>query len=85
MTLYVHDGIEFDLDRAYVDVVGVEWRWTGQRNPEGEPLMLGAGPQSLVSLPDVYRDHGPLIPMATSGRLTADMVRDALIGGVTVA
>ncbi len=63
MTLYVHDGIEFDLDRTYMDVVGVEWRWTGQRNEHGEPLMLGAGPQTPIPLPDVYHDHGPLIAL----------------------
>ncbi|MCP3820127.1 phiSA1p31-related protein [Streptomyces sp. A3M-1-3] len=63
MTAYLHDGTEFDLDRTYVDVVGVEWSWTGEWTEAGEPLMRGGECATLVPLPDVYRDHGPLIPV----------------------
>lgn len=82
MTAYLHDGTEFDLDCAYVDAIGVEWRWNGQRNQAGEPLMIGAGPETPIPLPDVYRDHGPLIPITSARALTADMVRDAFTGTV---
>ncbi|MGW1154543.1 phiSA1p31-related protein [Streptomyces rubiginosohelvolus] len=65
MTTYLHDGIEFDLTRSFVDVVGVEWEWRGQWNEAGEPLLVSPGlPESPVPLPDVYRDHGPLIPIS---------------------
>ncbi|MDX3588552.1 phiSA1p31-related protein [Streptomyces europaeiscabiei] len=77
MTPYLHDGTVFDLDRAYADVTGVEWAWTGARNSDGEPLMISVHrgdrdedlKASTVSLPDLYRYHGPLIPMPlpTSG------------------
>ncbi|MDX3839808.1 phiSA1p31-related protein [Streptomyces europaeiscabiei] len=71
MTPYLHDGTVFDLDRAYADVTGVEWAWTGARNSDGEPLMISVHrgdrdedlKASTVSLPDLYRYHGPLIPM----------------------
>lgn len=76
MTLYVHDGVEFDLDRTYVDVVGVEWRWTGGHNAAGEPLMVGAGDRTPLPFPDVYRDHGPLIPLA--GKVTTAEARRAV-------
>ncbi|MFE0039376.1 phiSA1p31-related protein [Streptomyces sp. NPDC059015] len=66
MTLFVHDGFAFDLDRVYVDVVGVEWRWNGDRNRQGEPLMVGGACTTPVPLPDVYRDHGPLIPLTAT-------------------
>ncbi|MFC5802744.1 phiSA1p31-related protein [Streptomyces formicae] len=81
MSTFVHDGVEFDLDRTYVDVVGVEWRWTGQRNEHGEPLMTGGGENIAVPLPDVYHDHGPLIPVAAA-RLSSYVLRDALLGPV---
>lgn len=80
MTAYIHDGFEFDLDRTYADVVGVEWRWTGEWTAAGEPLMQGAGPDSPVPLPDVYRDHGPLIAIAAP--VTAALMRDVFTGTV---
>ncbi|GGS41143.1 hypothetical protein F2B00_03205 [Streptomyces parvus] len=77
MSTYLHDGIEFDLTRSFVDVVGVEWEWRGQRNVAGEPLLVSPGlPDSPVPLPDVYRDHGPLIPI--SPRPTAAQYRAAV-------
>ncbi|WP_406144924.1 phiSA1p31-related protein [Streptomyces anulatus] len=65
MTTYLYDGVEFDLTRSFVDVIGVEWEWRGQWNEAGEPLLVSPGlPDSPVPLPDVYRDHGPLIPVS---------------------
>ncbi|WP_069751666.1 phiSA1p31-related protein [Streptomyces sp. EN16] len=65
MTTYLHDGVAFDLTRSFVDVAGVEWEWHGQWTPAGEPLLVSPGlPESPVPLPDVYRDHGPLIPLS---------------------
>lgn len=78
MTAYVHDGIAFDLTRRFVDVVGVEWRWTGDWTPAGEPLLSGAGVAAPVPLPTVYHDHGPLIPLAKP--LPHDVIRAAVTG-----
>ncbi|MHC3450848.1 phiSA1p31-related protein [Streptomyces prasinus] len=77
MTSYLHDGTVFDLTVTYADVTGVEWRWAGTYNEAGEPLM-GAAPHgsALVSLPDVYAYHGPLIP--TPRRATAALYRQVL-------
>jgi hypothetical protein len=77
MTTYIHDGITFDLDCGFVDVVGIEWRWSGGYSPAGEPLLVGGVGQSTgVPLPDVYRDHGPLIPLpaAPTARLRKQVV-----------
>jgi hypothetical protein len=73
MDTFLHDGTEFDLGRTYVDVVGGEWTWTGQRNGAGEPLMRSD--DVVLSLPDVYHDHGPLIAMAIA--TTGAAVRSA--------
>ncbi|MBL3664447.1 phiSA1p31-related protein [Streptomyces sp. M2CJ-2] len=82
MSTYLHDGTVFDLGIAYADVTGIEWQWTGQHNQAGEPLM-GSVPRGcsmpegpLVSLPDLYAWHGPLIP--TPRKATAAMYRQAL-------
>ena len=77
MASYVHDGVDFDLSRTFVDVVGVEWRWTGQWNAASEPLMRGNHP-TPVPLPDVYHDHGPLIPLPDA--LPAGLVAAVLAG-----
>lgn len=83
MAIYTHDGIEFDLSLTWLDVVGVEWRWTGGFNAAGEPLMTSGGGLPAVSLPDVYHDHGPLIPMPTPRVSIADWLRaPAAAGGV---
>ncbi|MEU0659563.1 phiSA1p31-related protein [Streptomyces lavendulocolor] len=77
MTTYIHDGVVFDLDCGFVDVVGIEWRWSGGYSPAGEPLLVGGVGQSTgVPLPDVYRDHGPLIPLpaALTARLRKAVV-----------
>ncbi|MFI2354754.1 phiSA1p31-related protein [Streptomyces anulatus] len=65
MNTYLHDNIIFDLTRSFVDVIGVEWEWRGQWTASGEPLLVSPGMRgSPVPLPDVYRDHGPLIPVS---------------------
>ena len=60
---YVFEDVEFDLTIAYVDVIGVEWSWTGGWTEAGEPLMRTPGVTVPAPLPDVYHDHGPLIPI----------------------
>jgi hypothetical protein len=61
------DGTVFDLSVPWVDTVGVTWRFTGEWTLAGEPLMVaeadGEHREGPVSLPDVYHDHGPLIPV----------------------
>ncbi|MFD5940210.1 phiSA1p31-related protein [Streptomyces griseus] len=84
MTTYLHDGVVFDLTRSFVDVIGVEWEWRGQWNEAGEPLLVSPGlSESPVPLPDVYRDHGPLIPI--SPRPSAAQYRPAVDYAATVA
>lgn len=61
-TVFVWDGQEYDLSVPWVDVTGIVWRWTGRQTPTGEPLMRAAGGWTPRPLPDVYHDHGPLIP-----------------------
>ncbi|MCX4849787.1 phiSA1p31-related protein [Streptomyces sp. NBC_00893] len=67
MTPYSHDGVTFDLDVPYADVLGVEWVWTGGW-ADGEPLLRCRSDrsdcQTAQPLPTVYRDHGPLIPIS---------------------
>jgi hypothetical protein len=86
-TTYTHDGIAFDLDFTYTDVTGIEWQWTGAYTEDGEPLM-GSVPNGcckpegpVVSLPDVYAWHGPLIP--TPRKATAALYRRVLLTVVT--
>lgn len=79
MTPYLHDGTIFDLDRQYVDVTGVLWKWNGQHNEAGEPLMASHKDEPLVSLPDLYHDHGPLIPLPAP--TPAGLYRQILTGG----
>jgi hypothetical protein len=62
MSVFAFDGITFDMTRSYADVLGVVWHWVGDRNTAGEPLMTAAGGGTL-SLPDLYLNHGPLIPL----------------------
>lgn len=82
MTTYLHDGVVFDLTVTHTDVTGVEWQWSGDWNQAGEPLM-GATEQGssiflppLISLPDLYLWHGPLIP--TPRKATASIYRRVL-------
>jgi hypothetical protein len=64
MNTFEIDGITFDLAYAYVDVTGIEWQWTGEATPDGQPLMRSHSEHSCcrtpVSLLTVYLDHGPL-------------------------
>jgi hypothetical protein len=63
--VFSYDGTDFDLTVPQADVTGVIWRWTGEWNPAGEPLMRADDErhEAPVALPDVYYDHGPLIPV----------------------
>ncbi|MFF8100088.1 phiSA1p31-related protein [Streptomyces sp. NPDC016640] len=87
MNTYTHDGTTFDLDVPHLDVTGTEWQFIGQYNDAGEPLMgsvphgcsMPEGP--VVSLPDVYAWHGPLIP--TPRKATAALYRRVLLTVVT--
>lgn len=63
MTAYLHDGVEFDLDKDFADVTGVVWSWTGDWAPAKEPVLTSDGPGPDLPLPDVYLYHGPLIPI----------------------
>jgi hypothetical protein len=62
MTIYLHDGVEFDLDCEFVDVTGVIWSWTGGWSPAGEPMLRSDASGPDLPLPDAYYYHGPLIP-----------------------
>lgn len=74
MTSFVYWGLKFDLTRGMVDCGGVEWRFTGQWNADGEPLLQSMESvrvphmERAVPLPDVFAAHGPLI--YTSPRLS---------------
>ena len=81
---YTIDGVVFDLSRTWGDCLGVEWRWTGARNAQGEPLMTSEAGLPSVPLPDVYHDHGPLIPMPeprTQQAARRNWLHDAVMGG----
>lgn len=63
MATYLHDGIEFDLDKDFADVTGVVWQWMGEWSPAKEPMLRSDAPVMALPLPDVYHHHGPLIPV----------------------
>ncbi|MFG3136047.1 phiSA1p31-related protein [Streptomyces sp. NPDC048211] len=82
MNTYVHEGVEFDLALTYADVTGVEWVWTGRESVDGEPLMRQQTDrvdcQTLIPLPTLYWNHGPLIPISprpthTERRIAVDV------------
>ncbi|MCX5202416.1 phiSA1p31-related protein [Streptomyces sp. NBC_00237] len=87
MAHYRHDGHPYDLGRSYCDAAGIEWAWTGQWT-DGEfpePLMQSTyrgrfDRDTPVPLPDLYRDHGALLPVKVP--VTAEMRRAALVGFV---
>ncbi|TXS14019.1 hypothetical protein EAO70_20775 [Streptomyces sp. adm13(2018)] len=83
MTTYLHDGTEFDLTGGFVDVIGVEWTWTGRYTDTGEPLLFGGGHPLPVPLPDVYHDHGPLIPLPK--RPTSQLARAVMTADFTAS
>ncbi len=62
MTVYLHDGVEFDLDGDFVDVTGVVWSWTGGWTSGEAPILRSDASGPDLSLPDVYHYHGPLLP-----------------------
>lgn len=88
----VLDGVELDLHHDHADVFGTTWRWTGERDARGEPLMrplLGPVVQrwfasAVASLPlgVVYVDYGPLIPIHPQP-VDADLVRAAWAGALS--
>lgn len=68
---WVHDGFAFDLTRAWIDLLGHHWEFTGDTDDAGEPLLrsrdtrLGSPPRVLddtLPLPTLYAAYGPLIP-----------------------
>lgn len=82
MNTYVHEGVEFDLALTYADVTGVEWIWIGKESTTGEPLMRQLSDrgdcQTLIPLPTLYWNHGPLIPISprptyTERRIAVDV------------
>ncbi|MBX9425487.1 phiSA1p31-related protein [Streptomyces lateritius] len=83
MTIYLHDGTEFDLNGGFTDVIGVEWTWTGRYSDTGEPLLVGGGHSTPLPLPTVYHDHGPLIPLPK--RSTGRLVRAAVSADFTAS
>ena len=60
---FTWDGQVFDLTHPWVDVIGVEWNWTGAYSSTGEPLMGSEQGGTLRTLPDLYRGLGPLLPI----------------------
>ncbi|MDX2732826.1 phiSA1p31-related protein [Streptomyces sp. PA03-2a] len=79
---YEYDGTSFDLGIAHQDVFGTEWTWTGTWTEDGQPLMRSEtaqpGCSRPVPLPDVYHDHGPLIPIRPRTLPTAAEYRAAV-------
>lgn len=74
MATFEFDGTTFDLDHAFADVTGVEWKWSGRWTAAREPLMETSS--GFMSLPDVYLLHGPLISLPT--RVTRQQIRAVL-------
>ncbi|MFF4403684.1 phiSA1p31-related protein [Streptomyces sp. NPDC001404] len=72
------DGITFDLGVAWIDTRGCRWRWTGQRDSQGQALMLSALGKK-ASLDAVYLSHGPL--WGEPRKLTGRDYRTAFAGG----
>ncbi|MFJ8844303.1 phiSA1p31-related protein [Streptomyces cyaneofuscatus] len=55
------DGVEIDLTRTQIDVLGGRWDFTGSTTATGEPLMR-SGDDAPMPLSEVYATYGPLIP-----------------------
>lgn len=70
------DGTVIDLDRAQLALDGTRWLWTFEHTDGGEPLMLRLDAETVLPLPVVYRDHGPLTPVPQP--TTAAMYRQVL-------
>jgi hypothetical protein len=80
--VWVHDGFTFDLTRAWLDVFGHRWEWTGETAADGEPLMrsLTDHPdlsRTVLQLSEVYVMFGPLTPAPAP--ITSDAVRAVLL------
>ncbi|WP_405549745.1 phiSA1p31-related protein [Streptomyces microflavus] len=61
MTVWSLDGVEIDLTRTQIDVLGSRWDFTGSLTATGEPLMQ-CGLDFPMPLSEVYATYGPLIP-----------------------
>jgi hypothetical protein len=77
---WVHDGFTFDLTRAWHDVFGHRWEWTGETTADG-PLMRAVTDRpdltrTVMPLSEVYVMFGPLTPAPAP--LTAADVRAIL-------
>ncbi|MEW2635982.1 phiSA1p31-related protein [Streptomyces sp. NPDC048389] len=66
MTTWVHDHVTFDLTRAWIDLLGHRWEWTGDTAETGEPLLRSRderyGLDDTLPLSAVYVAYAPLIP-----------------------
>jgi hypothetical protein len=58
------DGTVIDLDRVQVALDGTSWLWTFEHTDAGDPLMLRLDDRddTVLPLPEVYGQHGPLTP-----------------------
>lgn len=81
LTTWQIDGNTFDLTRAWIDVIGGWWEWTGLTTDAGEPLMQ-SGTDTPLPLPEVYWTYGPLSP---APRPITPAVRRAAITAPLVA
>lgn len=72
------DGTVIDLDRVQTALDGTCWLWTCDISDAGDPLMqrLDAAGEGALPLPEVYGQHGPLIPAPQP--TTAAMYRQVL-------
>jgi hypothetical protein len=71
------DGTLIDLDRVQLALDGTCWLWTFEHTDTDEPLMLRLDTtQTVLPLPVVYRDHGPLTPIPQP--ITSAMYRQVL-------
>ncbi|MGW0545267.1 phiSA1p31-related protein [Streptomyces griseoincarnatus] len=61
LTTWRLDGVEIDLTRTQIDVLGGRWDFTGTTTEAGEPLMQCGG-DTPMPLSEVYDTYGPLIP-----------------------
>lgn len=57
---FVIDEFVFDLTKAWVDMIGGEWVWTGARTADDQPVMM-SGADTVAPFQDVYWIYGPLI------------------------
>ncbi|MET9096191.1 phiSA1p31-related protein [Streptomyces cyaneofuscatus] len=61
LTSWPLDGVDIDLTRTQIDVLGGRWDFTGATTATGEPLMQ-CGVDFPMPLSEVYATVGPFIP-----------------------